>query len=134
MFTLENPLQFLPAIVWILINLSALIILLGAVSFTVQRKDFQNSTRVNLWLWIRRSFGFGMCHRRDGRDFADFTVGLGTAILFGRYFAVVHHHGFAFFGSSIFSASFIRLYFSARIFCSRHRHDDCHVDQFEFDR
>ena len=52
MFTLENPLQFLPAIVWILINLSALIILLGAVSFTVQRKDFQNSTRVNLWLWI----------------------------------------------------------------------------------
>ena len=52
MFTLAHPLQYWSPIIWALINFIALGIILAALSVTIHRRDFHDSTRVNLWLWL----------------------------------------------------------------------------------
>jgi uncharacterized membrane protein len=52
MFILAHPLQYWPAFVWIILSAIALGIALGALSIAVQRKDFQDSTRLSHWLFI----------------------------------------------------------------------------------
>ena len=52
MFILAHPLHYWPAFVWVILNAIALGIVLGAFSLAIQRKDFQDSARLNHWLFI----------------------------------------------------------------------------------
>ena len=52
MFTLAHPLLFWSPIIWGIINLLTLGVLLGAMSVAVHRRDFHDSTRLNIWLYL----------------------------------------------------------------------------------
>ena len=52
MFILNNPLHHWPPFVWIALSVLALGVVLGARLIALRRKDFQDNTRLNHWLFI----------------------------------------------------------------------------------